>query len=315
MTDLTFFFIVEPPRFQLMACYLAASIREAFGDQVGMVGYCPSHRITELDPDVIGVLARMGCPVQAMDTLGRFDPPYPHGNKMIATLQPRDTEYSCFLDSDILFLRPNDPARLIRAGHVSLTPAASMGWAAQDVWAQIYATAGMPMPTERIRLMNQNRGKDRMPYFSSGLFAFPERHQNDEGLRFPEVWMQVAAAIEADPNIPSKRPYLDQMTLPLAIRKAGLDWNILPKEMHYILGGRKRGENLPQDREIFTVHYRNWDIVKEHGLVRQAKDMLQRQAGVRRIAQLRKLGDPAPKAPVDQAIADLCTKPALGKAS
>lgn len=288
MADLTFFFIVEPQKYQVMACYLAASIREAFGDKVRMVGYCPSHRLAEVDPDVVTVLGRMGCPLRGMQTEGVFDPPYPHGNKMIAALQPRETEFSGFLDSDILFLRPNDPANLIHPGHVSLTPAASMGWAGQGVWPSIYAAAGMDMPEERIRLMNQKGGKDRMPYFSSGLFIFPEQHRNAEGLRFPEVWMQVAAAIEADPDIPAKRPYLDQMTLPLAIRKAGLDWHLLPHEQHYILGGRKRGEPLPQDREIFTVHYRNWEIVKEHGLSRRAKDMLERHAGVRRIAQVGK---------------------------
>lgn len=289
MTDrLTFFFIVEPPKYQMMACYLAASIREAFGTKVAMIGYCPSHRMAELDADVIKVLARMGCDVRAMQTEGVFDPPYPHGNKMIAAVQPRDSEYSCFLDSDILFLRPNDPANLIHEGHVSLTPAASMGWAGQGIWDLIYRTAKQAIPEQRIRLMNQNKGKDRMPYFSSGLFVFPEQHRNSEGLRFPEVWMQVAAILEAEPEIPSKRPYLDQMTMPLAIRRAGLDWHILPKEQHYILGGRKRGEPLPQDREIFAVHYRNWDIVREHGLVRPAKDMLERQAGVRRVSQIKK---------------------------
>jgi hypothetical protein len=288
MERLTFFFIVEPPKYQLMACYLAASIREAFGTQVAMIGYCPAHRMAEVDPDVVTTLGRMGCDLRPMETQGAFDPPYPHGNKMVATLQPRDSEFSCFLDSDILFLRQNDPANLIHEGHVSLTPAASMGWAGQEVWTLIYDTVGLPMPDSRIRLMNQNKGKDRMPYFSSGLFVFPEQHRNADGLRFPEVWMQVAASIEAEPTIPAKRPYLDQMTLPLAIRKAGLDWHMLPKEQHYILGGRKRGEPLPQDREIFTVHYRNWEIVKEHGLSRKAKDMLQRQAGVRRIAQVGK---------------------------
>jgi len=288
MNSLTFFFIVEPPGYQHMAVYLAASIRENFGREVAMVGYCPAHRIPELDRDAVALLAQMGCEVRPMQTEGRFDPPYPHGNKMIATLQERETDFSCFLDSDILFLRPNDPANLIREGHVSLTPAASMGWAGQDIWPVIYETAGLPMPQERIRLMNQTKGQDRMPYFSSGLFVFPEKHRNADGLRFPEAWMQVAAQLEANPAIPAKRPYLDQMTLPLAIRKAGLDWNILPKEQHFILGGRKRGEPLPQDRDIFTVHYRNWDIVKEYGLARVAKTMLERQTGVRRIAQVSK---------------------------
>jgi len=172
MARLTFYFIVEPPKYQHMACYLAGSIRVNFGDQVALVGYCPAHRMAELDPDAVAVLARMGCEVRPMVTEGRFDPPYPHGNKMLATLERRETEYSCFLDSDILFLRPNRIENLIHEGAVSLTPAASMGWAGQDVWPKIYAAAGVEMPEERIRLMNQRGGKDRMPYFSSGLFCF-----------------------------------------------------------------------------------------------------------------------------------------------
>lgn len=288
MVDLTFFFIVEPPKYQMMACYLAGSIRENFGQSVKMVGYCPAHRMAELEPDVLEVLRRMECEVRPMATEGWFDPPYPHGNKLLAALEERDTEYSCFLDSDILFLRPNEAANLIHPGCVSLTPAASMGWGAQEVWPSIYAAAGVEMPDERIRLMNQRGGKDRMPYFSSGLFCFPEKYRDARGLRFPEVWMEVAGDLDAAPDIPAKRPYLDQMSLPLAIRKAGLDWHLLPKEQHYILGGRKRGQPLPRDREVFTVHYRQWDIVKEYGLARQAKDMLERNAGVRRISQVRK---------------------------
>jgi len=52
----------------------------------------------------------------------------------------------------------------------------------------------------------------------------------------------------------------------------------------------KRGEPLPKDREVFTVHYRNRDIVREYGLVRQAKDMLEQAEGVRRISQVSKDG-------------------------
>lgn len=287
---LTLFFIVEPPAYQNMACYLAASIRECFGTSVAMVGYCPAPRMGEIDRNVTEVLSRMDCEVRPFDVAGRFDPPYPHGNKLLATLQPRETEYSGFLDSDILFLRPNDVGNLVKAGHVSLTPAASMGWGGTAQWEMIYRTCGMPMPTERMRLMNQSKGKDRLPYFSSGLFVFPERHRNADGLSFAECWMDIAARIDANPDIPSKRPYLDQMSLPLAIRKAGLDWNILPKEQHWILGGTKRGAPLPAGNTISTVHYRNWEIVRETGLVRQAKQMLQTHAGVRRIAQVAKGG-------------------------
>ena len=281
---LTVYFIVEPPDYQVMACYLAASLRESFGDTVALVGYCPAHKLETVHADVKAALARMACDLRPMLTEGRFDPPYPHGNKLLATLEPRDTEFSCFMDSDILCLRPNAVENIIKDGCVSLTPAASMGWGRQAVWPAIYAAAGMKPPAERIRLMKQTKGHARMPYFSSGLFSFPEGYRSVEGKSFPQVWMEVAQTLDTTLDLPAKRPYLDQISLPLAIQKAGLAWNLLPDAQHYILGGMARGEPLPADREIFTIHYRQWPIVKEIGLAGVAKSLLERHAGVKRVA-------------------------------
>ncbi|MCU0814975.1 MAG: hypothetical protein MUF74_00400 [Cypionkella sp.] len=284
--SLTVYFIVEPPDYQLMACYLAASLRENFGQDLHLVGYCPEQKLDTVLPDVKEALRRLRVDLRGFKTEGRFDPPYPHGNKLLATLEPRETDFSCFMDSDILCIRPNRVENILRADHVTLSKAASMNWAPQSIWDTIYGICGMDLPEERFKLMKQRKGQERIPYFSSGLFSFPEQHRNAEGMTFPQVWMQIAQQLDAAPNLPKKRPYLDQMSLPLAIRKAGLDWNILPDEQHFILGGLERGKPLPADRDIFTVHYRVWEIVKEIGLSRQAKDMLERHAGVRRLAQL-----------------------------
>lgn len=281
---LTVYFIVEPPDYQVMACYLAASLRENFGSSVALVGYCPAHKIDLVAPDVKSALARMGCDLRPMATQGRFDPPYPHGNKLLATLEPRDTEFSCFMDSDILCLRPNAIENIVREGCVSLTAAASLGWGKQSDWPAIYAAAGLQMPEERIALMRKPKRFQHVPYFSSGLFSFPEQFRTPEGKSFAQVWMEVAQTIDATLDLPAKRPYLDQMTLPLAIQKAGLRWNLLPEEQHYILGGTARGEPLPSGREIFTIHYRQWPIVKEIGLAGYAKATLERFAGVRKVA-------------------------------
>ena len=280
---LTIFFIVEPPDYQVMACYLAASLREQFGDTVALVGYCPAHKLATVHPEVIRVLGLLRCEVRPFETAGRFDPPYPHGNKILATMEPRDTEFSCFMDSDILCLRPNAVENIVAEGKVSLTPAAWMGWGDQDMWQVIYDIVGLPLPEDRINLMKQKKGaKGKVPYFSSGLFSFPEQYRKD-GKSFPQIWYEVAQAVDANPDIPQKRPYLDQMTLPLAIQKAGLEWNILPDTQHFILGGRSRGKPLPEDREIFTVHYRKWPVLKEAGLSGLAKDLLVKHAGIKKM--------------------------------
>ena len=161
--------------------------------------------------------------------------------------------------------------------------------AKQDVWATIYSAAGMEIPAERFKLMKQKRGQPRIPYFSSGLFSFPEQHRNADGESFPEVWYKMATLLDRHPDIPHKRPYMDQISLPLAIQKAGLKWHKLPEEQHFILGGRARGEPLPKGREIYTVHYRQWPILKEVGLRWLARRMLKEQVGVKSV-----LVEPAP---------------------
>lgn len=283
---LTIYFIVEPPRFDFMACYLAASLRQWFGQEVALVGYCPETKIGTISKEITELLARLGCDLRPFAVAGRFTPDYPHGNKLLATLEKRDTEFSAFFDSDILCLRPNNVENLIAEGRVCLTPAASMAWGTSETWKLIYATCDMAMPTERIRLMRQSGKRERIPYFSSGLFSFPEQHRNAEGMTFPEVWMDIAQRIDKNEEIPGRRPYLDQMSLPLAIQKAGLHWHILPDEQHYILGGKLRGESLPEGREIMTVHYRKWQILKETGLVKKARWLLEQQTGQKRIGQV-----------------------------
>ena len=285
---LTFAYIVEPPDYQIMACTLLASIRSFFGPDVQAVGYCPEQKMADLHPAVVRAHDLMGAEIRPMQTEGMWDAPYPHGNKIIAAMQARDSDYSAFVDSDVLFLRPNDPANLVKPGHVSCSAAASLRWAEQSVWDVIYGAFDMPVPTERIRLMRQS-GRPKIPYFSAGLVVFPE-DGGAEG-RFPDVWHDTARTLDRVKHLENRRPYLDQMTLPLAIKRAGLNWNILPEEQHYILGGQLRGQALPEDREIFTLHYRQPDILKEIGMNKFAQGLLKARTGVPYVRRL------APDAP------------------
>jgi hypothetical protein len=278
---LTFAYIVEPPDYQYMACKLLASIRCNFGPEVAAVGYCPAHRIAGIDPCVHKAHEIMGAEILPMDTIDGWDTPYPHGNKILAALQPRDSDYSAFVDSDVLFLKPNTPENLCREGHVSCSAAASLRWTGDEIWDLIWPAFGMDVPPERLPLMRERRG-DRVPYFSSGLVVFEENGKT----RFPDVWYETALALDKVEEVPNRRPYLDQFSLPVAIKRAGLNWNVLPEEQHFILGGRMRGNPLPKDKDIFTVHYRNSAILRETGLKQDGLKMFKRQTGVKFVQRL-----------------------------
>jgi hypothetical protein len=230
---LTVYFIVEPPRYELMACYLAGSLRQQFGKAVALVGYCPDDKIATVSKDVLAVLAKLECEVRPFKVAGRFSPDYPHGNKILATLEPRVTEFSAFFDSDILCLRPNAVENIIKDGHVSLTPAASMVWGSGKTWNMIYETCGMPLPEGRVKLMRQKGDRQRLPYFSSGLFSFPEQHRNAQGQSFPEVWMDVAQTIDRNDSImivfPESVPTLTKSACRSQFRNRALRGTFCPK--------------------------------------------------------------------------------------
>jgi hypothetical protein len=98
-------------------------------------------------------------------------------------------------------------------------------------------------------------------------------------------------------DVPARRPYLDQMSLPVAIRRAGLGWHELPEEDHFILGGQLRGQPLPAGRAIRVVHYRNWEVLREVGLDPHARDALRATAGAGRVSWVPKVAPPAAAAP------------------
>lgn len=287
--SLTFIYIVEPPDYQMMACLLLASIRRHFPEGVRAIGYCPAHRMEELHPAVLKAHAMLGAEIRPMQTEGLWAEPYPHGNKILACLQPRETEFSAFVDSDVMFLEDNSVENLVRPGHVSCSTAASMiwaagadGWVEAELWTRIYGQFDMALPEERVRLMRRKRKV--MPYFSAGLVAFPEAP--GPGGRFPDVWYDTARRLDMLTDLPGRRPYLDQISMPVAIRRAGLDWNILPEEQHFILGGRLRGETLPEGRKIYTIHYRNPKVLKEIGFNKRVRKLHKAAYGVRRVERL-----------------------------
>lgn len=73
----------------------------------------------------------------------------------------------------------------------------------------------------------------------------------------------------------------------------------MPEEQDYILGGIVRGKQLPEDQEIFAIHYRGLKILKELGLMKTARAMLRRNAGSETLAS------PRPQAgwPMTEAVA------------
>jgi Glycosyl transferase family 8 len=289
--SLTLFFIVEPPAYLYMGCHLAASIRKFLPPDVTVIGYCPAHRWDEMEREQLEVLRRLRCEVRPINSEGRFDPAYPHGNKILATLEPKDTDFAAFLDSDMLFLKPCSVEELVSAGQVGMVPASSMRWAPQTVWTQIYGTFGMAVPEERMTMTRDKRERVA-PYFNAGLIVIDERWRTDKGQRFAEVWMDCAQSLDRT-GIESRRPYLDQMTLPVATLAAGMTWNTLPEKYNYSINGILRGKPLAEDADVTLLHYRGRDVLADAGLKDLPDSMMAELLGTSRMRWIFRVPPPA----------------------
>ena len=96
--------------------------------------------------------------------------------------------------------------------------------------------------------------------------------------------METAQALDALTFIPHKRPYLDQMSLPVAIQRAGMSWNILPERYNYSIGGILRGKKLAKDADVTLLHYRNRDVLGDAGRKKDLDKMLHDQLGTRLVS-------------------------------
>lgn len=226
LSKLTIAFVLDPPHLTSDSIILVASIRHFLGNSVRIAAYTPEHKEEFLFPYIREFYNHMDADIRLMDAEDKFVRPYKQGNKMIACAQPRDTEYTLFLDTDTAIVAPFALADLVSPGKVTVVPEGVQGWGGNDgEWEYVYGKYDLPLPTQTVRLSRS--GKQTLPYFNAGMIAFPT------GSDFAETWLRTAHELDDDPEVRHKRPWLDQIALPLAINLSGLqadirdaDWNL-----------------------------------------------------------------------------------------
>ena len=279
MPSLTLFFIIQPPLYLYMACHLAASIRTHLPPEVEMIGYCPADSYDQMSPEPLEVLRRLRCKVVRMETDGYFDRAYPHGNKIIATLQPKETDYAAFLDSDMAFLRSCTVEELIAQNQVGMVSIATKNSLPLVVWEEIYGRFGIVAPRKQLALTDE-LNHEVVSYFDAGFIVTDENYRTDTGRRFGELWLETAQEIDRQKAISNRRPALAQITLPVATLRAGMRWNSLEQRYNYRIDGSKP---LKKDSGITLLHYGSRDILGKAGCKKHLDDLLYGQLGTRRM--------------------------------
>ncbi len=212
---------MDGANFETPSLLLAESIRSALGGYPDIVAYTPNSKLGAINDVTRKMMEILNVDIRGFDDqLVKWSPKYPHGNKILASRERRETELSVFLDTDVICLGSPDFSVITQNTPLFATPEGVPTWGRDEQdWVPVYEMFGLEIPDWRVRLI-KGRRRVVLPYFNAGVVGFVEKG-NPAGMRFPDVWFDTATKIDANPLIGGKRPWLDQISLPVAAARMG----------------------------------------------------------------------------------------------
>lgn len=267
---------IEPGELEWMGVVLITSARAFLRDDFKFYVHCRKPRVANLSPFTRAFLAEAGA--EFVEIENDFQPEYPQGNKVIASARERPEDYSVFMDTDTMFVRPCFLADFVRPGAVSVVPTETAKWKpgnTREGWTTVYEAVGLPLPNARTRL--SRHPAVHFPYYNAGMIGF------ESASAFGRTWLETARTLDAHPGVEKKRPWLDQIALPVSIRKAGLltcerdrVWNLALNYRHTVVG-----------RDVCVAHYHNENWLRRKGLAKDISRLLQTHRVSRNLEHLR----------------------------
>lgn len=274
----TLVFVCQRGDLEAKSALLAASLRRHLTGNVELVACLPSPETTWGRPSVTTLELFDTLGIRTVGISNLVDDAYPIGNKLSAVGIPTAAERMVFLDSDILCLRPFAIDTCFRGDFTAKPADLPTGVQAAADWRRLYRAFGLAEP--RRRLLATAAEQLLWPYFNAGVIAFRT------GLGFPETWLTTARRIDADPAVPARRPHLDQIALPIALARLGIDFEPLPERLNFPAHLRP----LPDDPPILC-HYHGWDVLQREGVLRSfVRDLVAEFPALRDVLRTTPLG-------------------------
>lgn len=212
-------FMAEPGDYEVMALLLVASLRAFSYEKTAIYAYCRDHLIDQLHPKTRAFFKDHEVVLEPISPA--FEVPYPQGNKMYACAAKRPERGTVLLDTDMFFLQPCFLSDVVRQGCVSGRRTADWMWGKTvQEWELAYKSVGLDPPKHRLA---RKTGSYVMPTISAGFVTYQDP-------KFGAIWRDVALEIEAKRLAKGIYPTLDQISLPVAVYKAGLKINMIERK-------------------------------------------------------------------------------------
>ena len=265
-----FLFVCQAGELELQAGLLASSLRRFHSPGLELRACIPesSQPIQASTLDLLGELQ-----VEVVRVESPFGDSYPIGNKMACLASAQDGHFCLFLDTDLLCVEPVDLMR-VQGGQVCAKPADKYTLENTGVnWKQIYEIAGVRMPKGGV--FSTVEGQYMPHYYNSGVLG--TRRASSLG----QTWIEIARKIERCPDVPAKRPWLDQISLPVAIAALGMTVTHLSERENFPLNNLRLPSRKSKRFPSLVHYHRPGFLLSEPDLVDDIHQLCRRYPALR----------------------------------
>jgi hypothetical protein len=244
-----FLFVCQSGELEVKAALLAASLRRNLRVQAELIACVPepAERWGTISEPTRALLAKLGVRIAPIRNEVADD--YPIGNKISCLRVPCDADKLVFVDSDVLCVGEfRDEPRFDLPFHAK--PADVATFADRAAWKRAFSACGVPFHDARVAASVY--GDLQLTYFNSGWVCV------DRKAGLGDVWLDACRRIDAKWRVPKKRPHLDQIALPVAIRKLGLTADVLDNRYNF------PAHRIPLDpaRLPWFAHYHRPEVIR-----------------------------------------------------
>jgi hypothetical protein len=240
-------FVCQKGELELKSILLTWSLRKSHGKNIQLYAAIPSYRDwADISEETKNLFFTFSVEIKIFSPI--FGDTYPIGNKISALGLLPPNEPGCFLDSDMLSLSAWK-IKDILSHHTTAAKPADLGtWGDLAEWGKVYSLATMQLPERRVRLTVSRTLS--LPYFNAGFIA------TKSPVELATQWQKYAVLLNSESaNIENKYPWLDQISLPIAMQEIG-KWSSLTE--YYNFPAHLRVLN---DEDIGMCHYHSPNVI------------------------------------------------------
>lgn len=233
-----FVFICQQGELEIASMLLAASLKENLKCDYELVAAIPQPELRwgKISATSEKLIKQLG--VRKVFIENKINLNYPIGNKVSCFGIETDADKIIFLDSDILCVSQFDPEKHF----INSLNAKPADLATFRNWKPVYDLFDFDLPKERV--ISTTTNEKMYPYFNAGMIAI------DNIKEFSQQWIECCKKIDKSGNILNNRPWLDQIALPIVLKKLNWDYGILDERFNFPAHQKKMPEELP-----FLSHY------------------------------------------------------------